>query len=248
MTRAGLAPEPTERYIGTELELVLGKSSTGDAPLQGCVSVAAYRVPVQRGHLVDIRCNVLGDAPADVEAVHRALEAFDPLAAVRASGAMPSCGTAPPIQVERGAGAPRPRSHAGGEGDTLEGAGLGVVAGNVKLDDGVWDVCLTVCVDNVAKGAWAAALQLLEYHTFLNAAPLEVVKAAEPLPPAMPVCVVDHIELASLGSGGVDAEDGGKRRRASLGKRRAEGEVAEEQTDKRWWQGFLMLSGDDDGW
>ena len=43
--------------------------------------------------------------------------------------------------------------------------------GNVKVDDGVFDILFSVVVNNVVRGAYGAALLLAEYHTFIRAHP-----------------------------------------------------------------------------
>lgn len=151
--------EPTEALIAEELKTVLGPSVQR-------LSVAAYRVPVQRGHLVDLRIKLV-DANAkeklqDAEAVYRALEAWQPLQQWRER--MPSVPQFPVVCDRRG-GAPRPKTHHGANG------GFSVTVGNVKVHDGLYDIALTLVVDNLVKGALGAALQLLEATLLWGASP-----------------------------------------------------------------------------
>ena len=41
--------------------------------------------------------------------------------------------------------------------------GLSVTVGNVQINDGVFDITLSLVADSLAKGAYAAAVQLLEF-------------------------------------------------------------------------------------
>ncbi len=40
--------------------------------------------------------------------------------------------------------------------------------GNIKLDDGVWELCFSVVVNNMIRGAYGAALLMAEYHLYLR--------------------------------------------------------------------------------
>lgn len=149
--------EPTEELIAEELETVLGDEHMAS------LSVTAYRVSVQRGHLVDVRIKLEDRAVAEQlqqpEDVYRVLEAFRPLESIRQH--LPSV-AAQPIICDRAGGAPRPRTH------HVNGGGMAVTVGNVKVHDGPFDIALTLVVDNLAKGALGAALQLLEFRHFLS--------------------------------------------------------------------------------
>lgn len=148
--------EQTEALITEELETVL-------AERMNSVSVTAYRVSVQRGHLVDVRVKLVDRTRAEAikspEDVYKVLEEFRPMSAVQAH--LPSV-PAQPIVCERAGGCPRPKTHHLAEG------GLQVTVGNVKVRDGQFDICVTLVVDNLVKGALGAALQLLEYRNYLN--------------------------------------------------------------------------------
>ena len=102
-----------------------------------------------------------------------------------------------PIQSSRGQGEPRPKSHhlhsirktdstserrrkidgvnGNGNGNGNGLPGYQVTVGNVGVNDGPYDLVLTLVVDNLVKGALGAALQLLEYT-------LMVTKARDGLP------------------------------------------------------------------
>jgi aspartate-semialdehyde dehydrogenase len=139
--------EHTEALIQEELITVLGDAV-------GALSVTAYRVSVQRGHLVDVRVKLRDGNISTPEQVYAALESFDPLADVRKH--LPSV-PANPIVVERAGGCPRSADHHSANG------GLSITAGNIKVNNGPYDICLSLVVDNLKKGALSAALQLLEY-------------------------------------------------------------------------------------
>ena len=144
--------EPTEALIAEELETVLSDSV-------GSLSVTAYRVSVQRGHLIDVRIKLEDQEAvaslANAEVVYAALESYKPLQKFLENlPSVPEC----PIICEREGGAPRPKTHFSGGAS----GGFSVTVGNVKVCDGPHDIALTLVVDNLVKGALGAALQLLE--------------------------------------------------------------------------------------
>jgi aspartate-semialdehyde dehydrogenase len=145
--------ETTEHDIKTEISKMLGNSVES-------VSVSAYRVPVQRGHLIDVRCTLVNKRSISTDDIRRIFENYNPLQDTVMAGGLPSFKDTKPITVEIDAGTPRPRTHVGGTDGTN---GSGIVVGNISTDDDVFDLAFTVCVDNVSKGAWLAALGLLEY-------------------------------------------------------------------------------------
>ena len=108
----------------------------------------AHRVGVHIGHFVDVRVKVANRAAVGgVDGVYRVLERFAPLASL--AGRLPP--PPPPIAVTRDVGAPRPASHHSAHG------GMQVTVGNVKVSDGVWDICFSVVVNNMVRGAYGAA-------------------------------------------------------------------------------------------
>ena len=143
--------EATEALIQEELETVLGERASR-------ISVTAYRVSVQRGHLVDVRVKLAGASLASVEQVYAKLESFDPLQNIRTL--LPSV-PSKPIVCAREGGFPRPATNFSGGNS----GGLSVTVGNVKINNGPYDICLSLVVDNLVKGALGAGLQLLEYST-----------------------------------------------------------------------------------
>merc|ERR1712150_95426 len=124
----------------------------------GNVSVTAYRVPVQQGHLIDVRVNT--ERPVQsIEQVYDVLEKFRPFRAI--SKNMPTVATTP-VTVVREGGAPRPNTH------RFYDNGMSVAVGNIKINDGVFGISLSLVVNNVAKGAYGAALQLVEYYLYVQ--------------------------------------------------------------------------------
>lgn len=110
------ALESTENDIKTEIKLLLGNSISN-------VSVSAYRVSVQRGHLIDIRCNLKNKKKLSKELIYEVFENYDPLeeARNRNSGGLPSLDNSKPITIIKTPGNPRPRTHTGGPcGSTMK--------------------------------------------------------------------------------------------------------------------------------
>ena len=172
------------------------------------VSVAAYRVPVQKGHLVDVRVNFKttsrrgggGGADDDGEEdrarkrrpsaaeIVAAFESFDPLRDVPlpSKPRRPIVVNQPREEIEREAGGGGPEGGAGdgGAGSNPEpppraGAprprddceyegGMAVCVGNVDAGDECFDVAFCLVVNNVARGAWGAALLNAEYWAWLE--------------------------------------------------------------------------------
>lgn len=149
--------EKTEVYIGNEICALV------NLPLKN-LSVRAHRVGVHIGHFVDVRVKVrCPELLTSVDAVHQAFEAFAPLANLYGPE-MPSLPKQPLVVIKE-VGAPRPASH------SQEFGGMQVAVGNVKLDDGVCDLCFAVVVNNMIRGAYGAALLMAEYHLYLQAHP-----------------------------------------------------------------------------
>lgn len=64
-------------------------------------------------------------------------------------------------------------------GRCLRGRCCGQVSvGNVKLADGAWDICFSLVVNNMVRGAYGAALLMAEYHQYLSARPDELLRLA----------------------------------------------------------------------
>ena len=146
--------ERTEVFIGNEICALVNLAPTN-------LSVRAHRVGVHIGHFVDVRVTVrCPELLTSVDAVYRAFESFAPLAELYGAE-MPSL-PRHPIKVIREAGAPRPATH------HMEYGGMQVAVGNIKLDDGGWELCFSLVVNNMVRGAYGAALLLAEYHLYLR--------------------------------------------------------------------------------
>jgi len=166
-----LASEKTESLIKKEIKTVLSHSLVGD------VSVTAYRVSVQRGHLVDIRVKFEQDSSdITIDNIVKCMQEFKPLADIQKSGSLYSLPEYS-INVNLESGFPRPKTHYKGrtteiakdsKSESLCTDGMRVSVGNFLIKDGVYDVCFTLVVDNIAKGAYGAALQMMEYYHWCN--------------------------------------------------------------------------------
>jgi len=166
--------ENTETFIANEIAALVPT---------GSLSVRAHRVGVHVGHFIDVRVRVRDVAAVSgVEAVYAAFEGFAPLASLPA-GALPSLPPRP-LNCMRAVGAPRPASHCGMPKASRPAAargewgGMAVSVGNVKLADGSWDVCFSLVVNNMVRGAYGAALLMAEYHQYLNAHPEQLADLA----------------------------------------------------------------------
>ena len=163
--------ERTGEYQKAELRRIM--------PSIGKISIAAYRVPVQKGHLVDIRVSFKKREPGvekpTSQQIHDAFVEFDPLR----DAPLPSKPTrlirVKPLDVavddDRSAdaidrpprlGTPRPKDDCEFEN------GMSIVVGNIDTTDDLFDVTFCVVVNNVARGAWGAALLNAEYWSFLR--------------------------------------------------------------------------------
>ena len=114
--------------------------------------MSAHHVPVRTGHFVDAKCQMRRPVKSSDE-VKALLRAFAPLRG-RGLPSMPHN----PIVVLDEVGRPRPRIDNDYEG------GMAVCVGNVHTNDGFFDVTLSLCVKNVVRGAWGAALINLELY------------------------------------------------------------------------------------
>ena len=178
--------EPTESLICEELAHVLGTKLING---RNSLSVAAYRVSVQRGHLIDLRIRFsdleqrkkfieCGDDVEKkkmlMEEIYMQLEQWTPLLDSVSGNVdvlkehLPSV-PVHPIMCSREEGAPRPKSHHLCK-ETEHTNGYQVTVGNVGINDGPYDLVLTLVVDNLVKGALGAALQLLEYTLMVTKA------------------------------------------------------------------------------
>lgn len=167
--------EHTEQWIHNEVASLLLM-----AP--GTLSVRANRVGVHIGHFIDVRVKVRDRKKMQeltAEDVNRMFESFAPMRAL--AGHLPSL-PPHPISVQREVGTPRPATH------NMEYGGMQVAVGNVKLNDGVWDVLFSLVVNNMVRGAYGAALLMAEYYDHLKSHPaalaaLTPARAATNVPP-----------------------------------------------------------------
>ena len=180
--------ERTEVYIGNEICALVNLASSN-------LTVRAHRVGVHIGHFVDVRCKVrCPELLTSVDAVHRAFEAFAPLAELYGPE-MPSLPKRP-LKVIKEVGAPRPATH------NMEFGGMQVAVGNVKLDDGIWDCCFSLVVNNMIRGQPPPrrhAHRLADMPTACRARPMLLFPSPPPprarpsrTPPADPACPRTH--------------------------------------------------------
>ena len=129
------------------------------------VSVAAYRVPVQRGHLVDVRVTFRCATKPCARDIETALSSFDPLRDVPLPSKPRRVIYVKPLDEDEAGpriGTPRPK-----DDNEYEG-GMSVCVGNVTCDDELYDVRFCLVVNNVVRGAWGAALLNAEYWHWLK--------------------------------------------------------------------------------
>lgn len=156
--------EHTEQWIHNEVAALLHMSP-------GTLSVRANRVGVHIGHFIDVRVKVRDRKKMQqltAEDVNRMFESFAPMRAL--VGHLPSL-PPHPISVQREVGTPRPATH------NMEYGGMQVAVGNVKLNDGVWDVLFSLVVNNMVRGAYGAALLMAEYYDHLKSHPAALAAA-----------------------------------------------------------------------
>jgi aspartate-semialdehyde dehydrogenase len=139
----GATEEKTELYIAQEVSRIFAQHPRGRRLSRDSFHVSAYRVYVQKNHLLDIRVRIQESvAPASARSMLAALYAQAKYAA--------------DVVVEQDAGQPRPRSHA----DPLR-----VTVGNFDVEHcpgGGSFIRVSATVDNVAKGAWGNALDITD--------------------------------------------------------------------------------------
>ena len=136
--------ERTDEYQRRELMRIF--------PLLKRCAVSAHRVPVQNGHFVDLKLQTKNPVTTKAD-VKRVLRDFAPLAGL----GLPSMPDRPIVVLDE-VGRPRPKLDSDYEG------GMAVCVGNVHTNDGFFDVTLSLCVNNVVRGAWGAALLNLELY------------------------------------------------------------------------------------
>ena len=155
----GRTEEDTNRKIREEVIRVLGEP---DLP----ISVTAQRVFTQRGHFVDVRVKTLLPVPSETHAA-LALERYSPFAGTP-FGSLPDAPSQGPIRVSLEPKWPRPvQCVALG---MREDHGMTVHVGQLSTDDRVFDLTFSFVVDNVARGAYGAALLTAEVFSALEEA------------------------------------------------------------------------------
>jgi aspartate-semialdehyde dehydrogenase len=115
-------------------------------------SVSAHRVPVQTGHFVDVKVQTRKKITS-ASAVKDVMRQFNPLNGLN----LPSQPKMPIVVVDE-PGRPRPLNDADYEN------GMAVAVGNIRTDDGFFDLTFSVVLNNVARGAWGAALINAEFY------------------------------------------------------------------------------------
>lgn len=153
----GKTEEDTNRKIREEVVRVLGDP---DLP----ISVTAQRVYTQRGHFVDVRVKTLNPVPSETHAA-LALERYAPFIGTPFAH-LPDSPAGGPIRVSLEPKWPRPlQSVALGMNEDL---GMSVHVGQLCTDDRVFDLTFSFVVDNVARGAYGAALLTSELFEALD--------------------------------------------------------------------------------
>lgn len=139
--------ERTDDYQRSELMRIF--------PGMSRCSVSAHRVPVQNGHFVDMKIQTRKPIPS-ADIVKDVLRRFNPL--VKDGCHLPSQPAKPIVVVDQ-PGRPRPVQDKDWE------QGMAVAVGNVRVNDGFFDLTCSLVVNNVVRGAWGAALINAElYH------------------------------------------------------------------------------------
>lgn len=136
--------ERTEDNIRREVHKILGRTIP--------VSVRCHRVPVQEGHLVDVR--VTTSRPIKTRADMIDLwNAFNPLTGL----ALPTNPRTPLVVIDE-IGRPRPRQ------DIWHHDGMSIAIGSISTTDEVFDLTFTYVVNNVIRGAAGGALLNAELY------------------------------------------------------------------------------------
>jgi aspartate-semialdehyde dehydrogenase len=148
----GNTEEDTNNKIRDEVCLVLDEPELK-------ISVTAQRVFVKQGHYVDLRIKFKGTGPVSPQDVQHKLEAYAPLKDWE--GSLPDA-PKQPIRVSLDKKWPRP-VQATAQGKREDG-GMSVHVGHISTTDRVFDVTLSLVVDNVARGAFGAALLTAQVH------------------------------------------------------------------------------------
>ena len=147
----GKTEEDTNRKIRDEVSRVLDEPDLR-------ISVTAQRVFTQRGHFVDVRVKTHIPVPSETHAA-LALERYAPFANTEFAD-LPDSPSRGPIRVSLETKWPRPVQCV--ELGLQEDEGMTVHVGQLSTDDRVFDLTFSFVVDNVARGAFGAALLTAE--------------------------------------------------------------------------------------
>lgn len=155
----GGTEEDTNKKIREEVSRVLEKPDLR-------ISVTAQRVYTQRGHYVDVRVKTRNPVPSEHHAA-LALERYAPFANTDFAKLPDAPKLGGPLRVSLESKWPRPIQaiQLGLEQDQ----GMTVHVGQLSTDDRVFDLTLSFVVDNVARGAYGAALLTAEVFSVLEA-------------------------------------------------------------------------------
>eukprot|EP00759_Apiculatamorpha_spiralis_P030744 PhF_6_TR32360/c0_g1_i1/m.47990/K00133/asd; aspartate-semialdehyde dehydrogenase len=152
----GRTEEKTEKFITAEIKKVF--RGVGD-PFK--VSVTSQRVHTQKNHFLDVRMKC-ARRPRDREEILEVLRNFHPLQNMYDSNVLThNTGgqyykQTNPIIVSEEVGTPRPIMPEG-----KSELGMKIMVGQVDLDD-IYDVRMSVMVDNIDRGAFGGLLQSAE--------------------------------------------------------------------------------------
>ena len=147
--------ENTEQYIRNELKELFGISH---------VSVRAYRIGVHIGHTIDVRARLTTRDVCKKDVIE-AFEQFAPLA--DSTSYSPSTPRYPIVVCHEGGGPqPRQRTHLIHPCSICDGMQISV--GNIDTNQHGWSVSFTLVIHNLIRGAYGAALQMLEHYVQLQ--------------------------------------------------------------------------------
>ena len=142
----GATEERTEEYIAQEVARVYEKHPRATALSKEAMHVSAYRVFVQKNHLLDVRVRV-AEALVSTSGSPETSKAM--LASIYSQVKY-----AEDIVVMTEAGQPRPRSHNEPHKVTVGNFDVEAAPGGGSM------IRVSAIVDNVAKGAWGNALEI----------------------------------------------------------------------------------------
>jgi len=154
----GGTEEDTNRKIRDEVERVLDKPDLR-------ISVTAQRIYTQRGHYVDVRVKTRNAIPS-VQHAASVFEQYAPFANTEFAKLPDAPQNGGPIRVSLEAGWPRPMQAV--KLGIEEDQGMTVHVGHLSTDDRIFDLTFSFVVDNIARGAYGAALLAAELFDALS--------------------------------------------------------------------------------